>query len=378
MAVMQLGVVHSSRKENERRVPLDPDHFGLIPDEICRSIFFEAGYGLPYGISDAELGDRFGGVRSREAIVGECEIVLLPKPLVQDLREMREGAVLWGWPHCVQQNEITQTAIDRRLTLLAWEAMFIWKQGVPVMHAFYRNNEMAGYCGVLHALGLTGIDGNYGARRKAVVLSLGSVSRGAVYALQGRGIEEITVYTQRPPWTVHDQVLDCRVAQMVREGDGVVVIEEDGRRRPMLEALAEADLIVNGILQDTDNPLMFLRAGDEQRLKQGSVIIDVSCDLKIGFPFARPTSFEAPTFKAGPLTYYAVDHTPTYAWRSASWEISRVIVAFIAQVMAGPDAWGADETLRRAIEIREGTIFNEKILSFQNRGPHYPHALNVQ
>ena len=42
-------------------------------------------------------------------------------------------------------------------------------------------------------------------------------------------------------------------------------------------------------------------------------------------------------------------------------------------VMAGPDAWDADETIRRAIEIRDGRIVNEKILSFQRRSPQYPH-----
>ena len=47
---------------------------------------------------------------------------------------------------------------------------------------------MAGYCAVLHAFELTGDDGLYGPPKKAVVLSFGSVSRGAIYALQGRGM----------------------------------------------------------------------------------------------------------------------------------------------------------------------------------------------
>ena len=159
---------------------------------------------------------------------------------------------------------ITQQAIDSRLTLLAWEAMFTWKNGAREMHLFYRNNEMAGYCGVIHALGLCGMDGNYGPAQRAVVLSFGSVSRGAVYALRGRGIEEITVYTQRSPYAVHDQVPGCRYGQMACEGGKVVVFDEDGNKRPLIEALAEADVIVNGILQNTDN--RELSAVDSHRL----------------------------------------------------------------------------------------------------------------
>ena len=307
--------------------------------------------------------------------MSEAGVVLLPKPLAQDLGEMRTGGILWGWPHCVQQREITQTAIDRRLTLLAWEAMFLWKFGATKdLHLFYRNNEMAGYCGVIHALACAGLDGHYGAASSAVVISLGSVSRGAIYALRGRGFEEITVYTQRPPYLVHDRVPGCRYAQMISEGDALIAVAEDGSRRALSEVLVGADVIVNGILQDTDRPLMFLREGDVDRLKPGALIVDVSCDEAMGFPFARPTSFEQPTFGAGCATYYAVDHSPSYLWRSASWELSRALLPYVETVLGGPEAWARDETISRAIEIRDGAIQNERILSFQSREADYPHA----
>ena len=91
---------------------------------------------------------------------------------------------------------------------------------------------------------------------------------------------------------------------MVRCGDGVDVVQDDGSRAKLIDALGTADVIVNGILQDTERPLMFLRESEETRLKPGTLIVDVSCDLAMGFPFARPTSFEAPTFTVGRVTYY--------------------------------------------------------------------------
>ena len=134
-------------------------------------------------------------------------------------------------------------------------------------------------------------------------------------------------------------------------------------------------VIVNGVLQDTDRPLMFLRESEETRLKPGALIVDVSCDQAMGFPFARPTSFEAPTFTVGRVTYYGVDHTPSYLWQSASWEISRVVAPFVTTVLGGPATWDGNETIRRAIEIREGVVRNETILSFQNRETDYPHRI---
>ena len=377
--MLTLAVIGRSRKENEHRLPLHPGHFEFVPQSVRSAVRFETGYGTPFGVTDEELGRRFGGVAERASLMADSDIVLLPKPQVEDLRNMRRGSTLWGWPHCVQQGDITQMAIDRKLTLLAWEAMFSWKNGARDMHVFNRNNEMAGYCGVIHALGLTGIDGHYGPPATARVISHGSVSRGAIYALISRGVGDIRVYTLRPTWAVHDKIIGCRYGQIVDvdAGKSLSIVEEDGVRRPLADALAETNVIVNGILQDTDRPLMFMGAGEEERLAPGTLIVDVSCDLAMGFPFARPTSFERPTFAAALATYYGVDHTPTYLWRSASWELSRAVVAFIEAVMNGPETWNKNETIHRAIEIRDGVIQNDKITRFQNREAEYPHQVRA-
>jgi alanine dehydrogenase len=92
----------------------------------------------------------------------------------------------------------------------------------------------------------------------------------------------------------------------------------------------------------------------------------------MGFPFAEPTSFEAPVFRAGPATYYAVNHSPSWHWRSASWELSRVVVTFLETVMGGPAAWEADETIRRCIEIREGVIQNPRFCRSKGGHPRIP------
>ena len=98
----------------------------------------------------------------------------------------------------------------------------------------------------------------------------------------------------------------------------------------------------------------------------------------MGFEWARPTSFAAPMFTVeaggGDAHHYAVDHSPSYLWDSATWEISEALLPFLPVVMAGPTAWDADPTIAPAIEIRDGVIENPKSCSFQNRDAVYPHA----
>jgi alanine dehydrogenase len=376
--MLKTGIPGTSRKENERRVPIHPDHLPGIARELRESITFETGYGEPFGVGDDRLRALGFRVGERAAILAESELVILPKPVPDDLEELAPGAVLWGWPHCVQQREITQAAIDRRLTLLAFESMYSWsREGARGVHLFSKNNELAGYCAILDALRLTGRDGGYGPARSAVILSFGSVSRGAANALIGRGFSEVTAFTLRPPHLVRDQRFGVRYGRMRRgrEDAGMTAAPPFAPRRPLIEVLADADIIVNGTLQDPRNPLMFVRSGEEDRLRDRSLIVDVSCDAGMGFPFARPTTFEDPVRRVGPgVRYYAVDHTPSYLWDAATWEISGALLPYLADVMRGPDGWSAIATLQRAVEIRDGVIRNPVILSFQGRDAEYPHA----
>lgn len=75
------------------------------------------------------------------------------------------------------------------------------------------------------------------------------------------------------------------------------------------------------------------------------------------------------------MRYYAVDHSPSHLWNSATWEISEALIPFLATVMTGEEAWDANRTIRRAIEIRAGVVQNPKILSFQSRSPSFPHEI---
>lgn len=374
--MLELGVIGTSRKENERRVAIHPAHLSRIPVEVRMQMVFEKGYGEPFGVSDDVLVAECGGVAGRRELLEKSAIVLLPKPGVEDLQETRENGIVWGWPHCVQQRAIAQVAIDRKLTLIAFEEMFAWgPEGQCGLHTFYKNNEMAGYCAVLHALQVKGTDGRYGRSRKVVILGFGSVGRGAIYALRARGYDDITICYMRPDWVWREEVPGCRYLRMrsSQEGEGMVAVRPDGSEGPLMDLLGEAGIVVNAVFQDPNNPAMFVQEGEESSLKPGCLIVDVSCDEGMAFPFARPTSFEDPMFKVGSIDYYAVDHTPSYLWESASWEISAALLRYLPTVMGGPDLWTRDETIRRAIEIHDGVIRNPRILAFQGRAAKYPH-----
>ena len=367
----------TSRKANERRLPIHPAHFERIDADLRANMILERGYGARFGVTDAALEPLVGAMASRDEVIARADIVLLPKPQASDLEDLRDGQVLWGWPHCVQDREITQLAIDKSLTLVAWEAMNHWQSdGGFGLHVFHKNNELAGYCSVLHALQLCGSTGDYGRRLTAVVIGFGATARGAVTALNAHGIHDVRVLTNRGIAAVRSPIPSVDIIQFEHSDEAPFdsTVNTDDGPVPLAPYLAQNDIVVNCTLQDPNAPLTYLGVDDLDAFRPGSLIVDVSVDEGMGFSWARPTSFDNPMFTVGNSTnYYAVDHSPSWLWNSATWEISEALMPFVRTVMEGPSSWAASDTIDRAIEIEGGRIRNGAILRFQGRSAEYPY-----
>ncbi|RKY56332.1 MAG: NAD(P) transhydrogenase subunit alpha [Candidatus Neomarinimicrobiota bacterium] len=377
MNKFKLGVIGTSRKEDEKRVPIHPDHLSRLSEEIRKQLIFEKGYGEPFGLDDEFFVSQTGGVASRHELLAEIGSVIIPKPILADLQEIREGGLIWGYPHCTQQNDITQIAIDKKLTLIAFEDMFVWSpDGHMGRHTFYKNNEMAGYCAVIHALQLKGIDGHYGNQRKVTIFSFGAVSRGAIYALKAHGFRDITICIQRPDHEIREEILDVhyiRIRDGINDEARIVTVEHDGTIEPLSKLISESEIIINGIYQNTDHPVNFVTEEEKDNLKPGCLIIDISCDEGMGFYFAKPTTFKKPILSIDNIEYYAVDHTPSYLWESASRSISAALIVYLSTILGGHESWMKDSTIRKAINVDVGVVKKESVLTFQNRELNYPH-----
>lgn len=145
MYILKIGVIGTSKKVDERRFPIHPEHLSRIPETLRKQLIFEQGYGEPFGINDAEIAALSGGIATRHELLADVGTVIIAKPVLADLQELREGGTLWGYVHCVQQAEITQAAIDRKQTLLAFEDMFIWAPNGQVgRHTFYKDEKNKG------------------------------------------------------------------------------------------------------------------------------------------------------------------------------------------------------------------------------------------
>jgi alanine dehydrogenase len=74
---LTVGVFSSSRKKQERRVPIHPEQLSSIDSNLRDRLYFEEGYGLQFGISDDELASQTGAILSRDELFEKCDISLL-------------------------------------------------------------------------------------------------------------------------------------------------------------------------------------------------------------------------------------------------------------------------------------------------------------
>jgi len=76
---LSLGVLARSRKPNERRLPIHPEHFARIDQRVRQRIFLEQGYGAEFGATDDALAELVGGIRSRKQLSPTATSSCCPK-----------------------------------------------------------------------------------------------------------------------------------------------------------------------------------------------------------------------------------------------------------------------------------------------------------
>lgn len=309
-----------SKKENENRR-------ALLPKDIKRlkhpkQIFVEKGYGDVFGYSDKDYTQLGINVASRNEILSK-EIICDPKIGDAEYLGKLKNQTIFGWIHAVQNIEITDVIIAKKLTAYAWEDM-----NEKGRHVFYRNNEIAGEAAIIHAYMLHGL---FPYESKVAILGRGNIARGALKILNYMGAD-VTVYDRKT-------------------------------EKLMQEELSNYDVIVNAITWDTSRKDHIIYKEDLKRMRKDSLIIDISCDKNGAIETSVPTSIKNPIYRIDDVTHYVVDHTPTLFYKTISKHLSEIISFYIDFFIENHP----NKVLEDALIIKEGIIIDSRISSFQNR-----------
>lgn len=314
-----LGFITSTKENESRRAILPED---LIRVKNKEFIYLEEGYGKDFHIEDTQYEQLGCKVLSREQILTK-DIIIDPKIGDAEYLTKLSHQTIFGWIHAVQNRDITDKLINAKLTAYAWEDMF--EDG---RHVFWHNNEMAGEAAIMNAFHCYG---KMPYNLKVAVIGKGNVARGAMKILTLLGADIV--------------VFDRKTEKLFQK------------------ELEQFDVVVNALLWDTTRKDHIIYEKDLKRMKKDAMIVDISCDRAGAIESSIPTTIESPVYEKDGILHYAVDHTPTIFYKTASQGISKALAPFLDDLITGV----SNTVLNKALIFRDGEIIDNRINLFQNR-----------
>ena len=312
-----------STKQNEKRRAILPEQLSNIKN--IDHLYFEKGYGLELGYLDEDYIKEGAHILEKKDIL-KLDVLCDPKIGSSNyLTELKNNQIIFGYVHAVQNKNVTDLLIQKKITAIAWEDM-----DQSGRHLFWRNNELAGEAAIMHAFT------HYGKLPyacKAAIIGRGNTSRGAFRILASLGAD-IVVYNRKTQKLLRDEV-------------GLY------------------DVIVNCVLWDTSRTDHIIYKSDLKRMKKNAMIVDVSCDLNGAIETTIPTSIEDPVYLVDGVLHYAVDHTPSILKETSTKVFGDVVATYIDFIIDG--TFKNNKTLKDAIIIESGKVIDQRINVFQKR-----------
>lgn len=318
-AVLKTVGLVISRKNNEKRRALLPREAALLEHPECFAV--EEGYGLALGHTDDAYREAGVAVLPRADVVTRDILVDVKMNETDVLDQVEPGRILFGWAHAVQSLDFTTKVIEGKHTVFAWEELYEGGR-----YLFFRNREIAGAAGVLHAFTYYG---SLPSDTRVAILGNGQTARGAMRVLYGLGAR-VDVYDY-----MHEELF----------------------RRKMFQY----DVIVNCVLWDTSRDDRLIYRSDLKHFRPGSMIIDISCDPNLEIETSRPTSFDDPVYTVDGVLHYCVDNTPAMFSKSVSHHLSEQLVPYYNQLVTG----AYSDTLKASCIIKDGVILRDEITAFR-------------
>jgi alanine dehydrogenase len=134
-------------------------------------------------------------------------------------------------------------------------------------------------------------------------------------------------------------------------------------RHTIREQIARADLVIGAVLIPGAKAPMLVEEEDLQRMKPGSVIIDVAIDQGGCIATSRPTSHSSPTYLVHDVLHYCVTNMPGAVGRTSTFALCNVTLPWVLEIaQRGIEAAARDlKPVARAINTFAGEVTNKAV-----------------
>ena len=350
-------------KSQESRVAITPEGVS----EFIRaghSVIVESGAGLGSSISDEDFVLQGGQIRESAAEVwAEADLVLKVKePISTEYPLMRKGQVLFTYLHLAASKACTDALIESGTTAIAYETVEVNGQ-LPLLAPM---SEVAGRMatqvgasvlqkphggrGVLLA-GVPGV-----APGKVVVIGGGVAGLNAAVIALGMGADVTVIDRSISRLQYIDALYAGRIKTLAAS------------YRAIDREISQADLVVGAVLVHGAKAPKLVSNEQVQKMKPGSVLVDIAIDQGGCFADSHATTHAEPTFTIHNSIFYCVANMPGAVPVTSTYALTNATLPYALAIAnkGWREAIRADRALAQGLNVHEGGIYYEAVAKAHN------------
>jgi alanine dehydrogenase len=288
-------------------------------------IAVQSGAGRGIGCSDEDY--RAAGAQiaaDAEAIFRDSQMVVKVKePQASECARLRRDQVLFTYLHLAADRAQAQALLASQCIAIAYETVTAPDGSLPLLTPMSEvAGRMAVQVGAQYLQQATGgrgvlLGGVAGvAPAKVVVIGAGVAGSNAVQMAHGLRADVTAIDRSIPRLRELDAQFHGTVRTLFSTSDAIE------------SAVAEADLVIGAVLLPGAAAPKLVSSAMIQRMRPGSVVVDVAIDQGGCFETSRPTTHAAPTYTVDGVIHYCVTNMPGAVPRTSTFALNNATLPY--------------------------------------------------
>jgi alanine dehydrogenase len=343
---MEIGVPKET-KDQEFRVGLSPSSVRVL-SEAGHAVFVETNAGTGAGFTDEDYQQAGAQTVSKAAEAWNRELVVKVKePLKPEYQFLQKGQLLFTYLHLAADRALTEHLIDCGVSAIAYETVELSEGKLPLLAPM---SIIAGRLSV--QFGARFLERQQGGRGvllggvpgvrpgKVVILGGGVVGTEAARIAVGMGAQV--------------QILDVNVDRLAYLetlfGSRVELLYSNSAQ--IDAAVSNADLLIGAVLVLGRRAPILVPRSLVQKMRPGSVIIDVAVDQGGCIETLRPTSHTNPTYIEEGVVHVGIPNMPGAVPWTATQALNNSTLPYVLKLANhGMEALEIDPALAKGLNV---------------------------
>ena len=350
---MRIGVPKEI-KPQENRIGLTPDSVKTLVSE-GHEVLVENNGGFEAGFDNDQYKNAGAKIIEKATdIFNDAEIIVKVKePQKVEVEMIKENQIVYTYLHLAAAKELTEGLVKSKSINIAYETITDDNGRLPLLAPM---SAVAGRMSV--QAGAHCLEKNQ--KGRGVLLGGAPGGEPANVLILGGGVVGENAATIATGMKAKVHVVDkseARLKQLV-EMFGDKIIPEQSDKIDLKKLVAEADLIVGGVLIPGAEAPKLVTKDMLKLMKRGSVIVDVAIDQGGCVETSKPTTFNDPTFVVDNVVHYCVANMPGGVPRTSTIALNKATLPYLVKLAnrGYQKALSEDKNFLAGLNVHKGHV----------------------